>query len=320
MVDLGTAGSFAILAGSTVTNTGPTVINGDLGLSPGTSVTGFPPGIVNGTQQITNAAAAQAEADLGTAYNAASGQSVGTVSISGDLGGQTLTPGLYNSASSLGLTGTLTLDGQGNPNAVFIFQIGSALTTASGSRVNLVNGAQACNVVWQIGSSATLGTNSIFKGTILALTSATLTTGAAVEGRVLARNGAVTLDTSVVSKATCAVAAAVTPTPATTTVAIVPVVTVSVVVPTATTTIGASTPVTTFVPAAAFQAVVPALISTGTAVNPPVATSVQAPGSPNTGTGGNASDTFLILSLSEIVVVGGFAYLLSFARRRIDLV
>jgi Ice-binding-like len=202
-VPLGTADNFAVLAGSTVTNTGPTVVNGDLGLSPGTSVTGFPPGTVNGTQHITDAVAAQAQTDLTTAYNDAAAQAP-TGTVSADLGGQTLTPGVYNSASSLGLTGALTLDAQGNANAVFIFQAGSTLTTASASSVNLVNGAQACNVFWQVGSSATLGTASTFRGTILALTSITVTTGATVDGRVLARNAAVTLDTNTITRSRCA--------------------------------------------------------------------------------------------------------------------
>jgi Ice-binding-like len=202
-VPLGTADNFAVLAGSTVTNTGPTVVNGDLGLSPGTSVTGFPPGTVNGTQHITDAVAAQAQTDLTTAYNDAAAQAP-TGTVSADLGGQRLTSGVYRSASSLGLTGALTLDAQGNANAVFIFQAGSTLTTASASRVNLVNGAQACNVFWQVGSSATLGTASTFRGTILALTSITVTTGATVDGRVLARNAAVTLDTNTITRSRCA--------------------------------------------------------------------------------------------------------------------
>jgi hypothetical protein len=208
---LGSANNFAVLGGSTITNTGSSVVNGDLGLAPGTSVTGFPPGTVNGTQHITDAVAAQAELDLATAYNAATAQTV-SATVTGDLGGQTLVSGVYNSASSLGLTGALTLDGQGNPGAVFIFQTGSALTTASGSTVNLVNGAQACNIFWQVGTSATLGTNSNFSGSVLALTSVTATTGATISGRLLARNGAVTLDTNTVNKPTCA-AAVVTPTP-----------------------------------------------------------------------------------------------------------
>jgi len=210
-VNLGTAGNFAVLGGSTITNTGSTVVNGDLGLSPGTSVTGFPPGTVNGTQHVTDAVAAQGQADLVAAYNAA-GSQTGAVTVSGDLGGQTLAPGVYNSASSLSLTGTLTLDGQNNPNAVFVFQVGSALTTASGSKINLINGAQACNVFWQVGSSVTLGTNSTFTGSLLAFTSVTATTGAVVNGRVLARNGAVTLDTNSVNRPACS-AAVVTPAP-----------------------------------------------------------------------------------------------------------
>jgi len=196
-VNLGTAAGFAVLAGSTVTNTGPTVVNGDLGLSPGTAVTGFPPGTVDGTVHAADAAAAQAQADLTTAYNDAAGRTP-TALVAGDLGGMTLTPGVYRSSSSLGITGTLTLDGQGDPNAVFIIQMGSTLTTASGSVVRLINRAQATNVFWQVGSSATLGTNSTFSGTILALTSITVTTGVKIFGRVLARNGAVTLDTDII--------------------------------------------------------------------------------------------------------------------------
>jgi len=202
-VGLGTAGSFAVLAGSTATNTGPSVVNGDLGVSPGTAVTGFPPGTVNGTIHAADAVAAQAQADTTTAYDDAAGRTP-AASVSGDLGGSTLTPGVYKSSSSLGLTGDVTLDAQGDPSAVFIFQVGSALTTASGSGVVLVNGADACNVFWQIGSSATLGTNSSFKGTILALTSITLNTGAKLDGRTLARNGAVTLDDNTITRASCA--------------------------------------------------------------------------------------------------------------------
>ncbi len=211
-ISLGTAGNFAVLGGSTITNTGSTVLNGDLGLTPGTSVTGFPPGTVSASQHITDAVAAQGQTDLVTAYNAASGQT-GAVTVSGDLGGRTLTPGVYNSASSLGLTGTLTLDGEGNPNAVFVFQMGSTLTTASGSNISLINGAQACNIFWQVGSSATLGTNSNFLGTLMALTSITATTGASINGRLLARNGAVTLDTNSVTKPVCNLAVTPTPTP-----------------------------------------------------------------------------------------------------------
>jgi len=203
-VGLGTANPFAVLAGSTVTNTGPSTINGNLGVSPGAAVTGFPPGTVNGTIDKANAVASQAQSDLTTAYNDAAGRTP-ALAVSADLGGQTLTPGVYKSDSSLGLTGTLTLDAQGDPDAVFIFQAGSTLTTAGG--VNLINGAQSCNVFWQVGSSATLGTppapSSVFRGTILALTSITLVTGVTVDGRALARNGAVTLDTNTITPAPC---------------------------------------------------------------------------------------------------------------------
>jgi hypothetical protein len=201
-VGLGTADDFAVLGGSAVTNTGPTTVNGDLGVSPGTAVSGFPPGTVNGTIHAADAVAAQAQSDLTTAYNDAAGRT-GAGTVSGDLGGQTLTPGVYNSASSLGLTGTLTLDAQGDGNAVFIFQAGSTLTTASASRVSLIGGAEPCNVFWQVGSSATLGTNSVFTGTVLALTSITMTTGATIDGRTLARNGATTLDTNTITRALC---------------------------------------------------------------------------------------------------------------------
>lgn len=195
---LGTASSYGVLAGSSVTNTGASVVSGDLGLSPGTAVSGFPPGTVGGTQQITNAAAAQAQTDLTTAYNDAAGRAPTTVAT--ELGGQTLVAGAYNSAAgTFGITGILTLDGQNNANSVFIFQTASTLITASASQVKLINGASYCNVFWKVGSSATLGTNSDFQGTILALTSITLTTGATVNGRVLARNGAVTLDTNTIT-------------------------------------------------------------------------------------------------------------------------
>src|SRR3989344_2558695 len=205
-VNLGSADNFAVLAGSTITNPGSSVVNGDLGLSPGTAVTGFPPGTLNGTQHAADTAAANAQAALTTAYNNAAGQTpVSTVPT--ELGGTTKTAGIYDSAAgTFGITGTLTLDAAGDPNAVFIFKTASTLITAANSNVVLANGAQACNVFWQVGSSATLGTNSTFKGNILALTSATLTTGANVEGRVLARNGAVTLDSNTVTRPTCAVA------------------------------------------------------------------------------------------------------------------
>lgn len=214
-VGLGTAATFAVLASSTVTNTGPSLISGDLGVSPGTAVTGFPPGTVNnGSIHAADAVAAQAQLDVTTAYNDAAGRSA--TAVTADLSGQTFVSGVYSSPT-LGLTGTVTLDGQGDPNAVWVFQAGSTLVTATNSVVALVNGAQACNVYWQVGSSATLGTGSRFVGTVLALTSITSNTNATVAGRLLARNGAVTLDSTTVTRPDCAAEAATTTTIAPTT-------------------------------------------------------------------------------------------------------
>ncbi|WP_405486539.1 ice-binding family protein [Streptomyces sp. NBC_00096] len=202
-VPLGTATSFAVLAGAAVTNTGPSVVTGDLGVHPGTSISGFPPGRVLGTQHSADSVAQQAKTDLVAAYNNAAGQATDGA-LPPDAGGLTLVPGVYTASSTLGLTGTLTLDAQGDPNAVWVFQVGSGLTTASASRVLLVNGAAPCNVFWQIGSSATIGTNSTFVGTIMAGAAITVTTGASIDGRALAITEAVTLDTNRITRATCA--------------------------------------------------------------------------------------------------------------------
>lgn len=207
-VGLGTATSFAVLAGAGITNTGPTTINGDVGTHPTTTETGFSSVTLTGTNHAGDAVTQGAKTDLVTAYNTAAGSGP-TIPVVGNLGGQTLVPGVYNSATSIGLTGALTLSG--GSSDVWIFQAGSTLTTASGSSVVLIGGAQSCNVFWQIGSSATIGTGSAFKGTIIALTSITVTTGATIEGRALARNGAVTLDTNTITKSTC-VAAPIPPT------------------------------------------------------------------------------------------------------------
>jgi hypothetical protein len=210
-VGLGTAGSYSVLGGQAVTNTGPSTLAGDLGVSPGTAITGFPPGTAAGSTHAGDAVAAQAQSDLVVAYNDAAGRAP-TANVAGDLVGQTLVGGVYKSTGPLALGGTLTLDGQGTSGTVWIFQVASTLITASASNVNLINGAQACNVFWQVGSSATLGTNSHFVGTIMALTSITVTTGTVVAGRALARNGQVSLDDNTFTTPTCTTAPTTTPT------------------------------------------------------------------------------------------------------------
>lgn len=220
-VPLATAANYSVLGASTVTNTGNSVLNRSLGLSPGTSVTGFPPGQVvpPAVIDIANGAALQAQTDLTAAYVDAAGRSL-NASTTAELGGITLVGGVYAGPSKapLTLTGALTLDGAGDPNSVFIFQTDSTLITASASTVVLINGAQECNVFWQVGSSATLGTNSVFVGNILALTSITVTNGVTVRGRALARNGAVTLDNDTFTVPTCASSIPTTTTSTTTTV------------------------------------------------------------------------------------------------------
>lgn len=211
-VDLGTAKTYSVLAHTTATNTGSSVLHGDLGVSPGNSITGFPPGIVTGTTHWDDPAASQAQTDLTAAYLNAMGQTCISDMSGLNLGGRTLTPGVYCFSSSAQLTGTLTLDAQNNPYAVFIFQIGSTLTTASGSSVNIINQGQACNVSWEVGSSATLGTDSSFRGNILAVTSITANNGADIWGSLLAQGGAVTMDTNVVTTDICVLAPTNTPT------------------------------------------------------------------------------------------------------------
>jgi uncharacterized repeat protein (TIGR01451 family) len=204
-VDLHTATDFAVMAGSTITNTGSSVIKGNIGLSPGSAVTGFPPGNEpTGAMYIDNAGAIQAQTDLLTAYNDAAAQTPAVDLTGQDLGLLApLTPGVYNFSSSAQLTGRLTLDGQNQTDPIFVFQIGSTLTTAVSSEVYLENGATPCRVFWQVGSSATLGVNSIFRGTIMANTSITANTGVTVHGRLLAMNAAVTLDTDTITDAIC---------------------------------------------------------------------------------------------------------------------
>lgn len=201
-VALGGASGFAVLAGSSITNTGATTVTGDLGLSPGTSVIGFPPGVLVGTQHINDPTANQAKLDLATAYNDAAGRTAtDEVTLSGNIGGLTLTPGLYKSTSSLAISsGNLTFDAKGNSGAVFIIQIASTLTTTSGRQVILSGGALASNIFWQVGSSATFGTTSVFKGTVMAMQSITFNTGATIDGRALARTGGVTMVANTITK------------------------------------------------------------------------------------------------------------------------
>jgi hypothetical protein len=200
-VPLGTACRFGILAATpAVSSVGPTIVTGDVGIWPAASVTGFPPGTLTGTEHLGDAVAQTAQGDLTTAYNYAAAAAGGQI-LTADIGGQTLAPGVYKTTSaqpSLGITGNLTLSG--NANGVWIFQIVSTLTTAAGnSQVILAGGALPSNVFWQVGSSATLGTNTLFQGNIMALASITLTTGATLDGRALARTGAVSLDSNPVN-------------------------------------------------------------------------------------------------------------------------
>jgi hypothetical protein len=213
-VGLGTVGSFVALGGATVTNTGPSVLNGDLGVAPGTALTGFGlPAVVNGATHDNDGVAAQAQLDLTTAYDVAAGQPVAPADdLTGqDLGNQVLTAGAYRYTSDAQLTGALTLDAQGDPNAQFVFEIASALTTASASSVLLINGASPCNVYWQVGTSATLGSTTSFVGNLMSLASISLNNGATVIGRVLARNGQISLINNVLDAAGCG--ANTTPTP-----------------------------------------------------------------------------------------------------------
>ena len=210
-VDLGTAEPFAVLAGSAVTNTGSTTINGNVGDAPGIAIAGLSSAVAAGGMiHASDAVTLQTQSDLTTAYDFAAGEASDFSLTGTDLGGLTLTPGVYTFASSAQLTGKLTLDGQGDPNAVFLFQIGSTLITAGGSSVVSVDGGTGDSVFFQVGSSATLGANTAFEGSILALADITLNTGSTIGcGRALARNGAVTLDTNTVSidTATCGTAA-----------------------------------------------------------------------------------------------------------------
>jgi len=206
-VNLATVSPFVVLGGTAVTNTKASVLNGDLGVAPGTALTGFDVAVVNGATHANDGVAKTAQADLTTAYNVAAEQPVsgGNDLSDTDLGERTLTPGAYGFTSSAQLTGALTLDAKGDPNARFVFEIAAELTTAPASSVVLINGASPCNVFWQVGSSATLDTTTVFQGNLMALTSISLNDGASVIGRVLARNGQVSLINNVLTKPLCAV-------------------------------------------------------------------------------------------------------------------
>jgi hypothetical protein len=210
-VDLATAASYAVLADGAITNNGNSVINGDVGVHPGTEVSGFPPGVINGQRHAGDAVAERAQSDLTVAYKDAAGRT-SSRTIGPDLQGQTLTPGVYKASENAKLEGTLTLDAGGNPNAVFIFQLDSTLSTAQNSNVRVVNSpGPACSVFWTVGDSATLGANTSFVGRVMAVNGITLQSDAKIEqGGALSRDGAVTLDTNEVSRSDCAAAGAPT--------------------------------------------------------------------------------------------------------------
>ncbi|CAG4928566.1 ice-binding family protein [Acidithrix sp. C25] len=289
-LNLGSATSYAVVAGSTITNTGSSVISGDIGLSPGTSITGFPPGTDTGTTNANNSASLAAQTAATAAYGIAASQSATTVAA-GTLGGVTFTPGAYNN-STLNLTGTITLNAGNNPNAVFIFQSGSTLTTASSSNVVLENGAQACNVFWQVGSSATLGTTTNFAGTILALTSVTLNTGATVNGRIFAQTGGVTLESNSITIPTCSTAPTTTTTSSTTTSSTTSTVAASTTTTPATVTTTTPATATTITPIAAHASgVIP----------------VGAPATGKGGTAGNSPMQLGIIGFGAIIIALGAA-------------
>ncbi len=309
-VNLGSTSNFAVLAGSGITNTGPTTVSGtaggDMGSDPTPAFTGDTLVTTTGTKYTgPSAVVTAAKAALVTAYNDAAGRTPATT-VTADLGGQTLVEGVYNSASSLGLTGTLTLDGQNNPDAVFIFQAGSTLTTASGSNIALINGAQACHVFWQVGSSATFGTSSNFTGHVLALTSITATTGATFNGQLLARNGAVTLDTNTIVNDSCAAVVVPTATPT-----VVPTATVTpTVTPTATTPPVVTPTATPTASATETPAASPTASETPAASPTPVETTETGGELPNTET---PWVNVLVVGLAVIIVGGAILF---FRRKR----
>ena len=268
-VNLGTTESYAVLAATTITNIGTTTINGekggDVGLYPGTSFTGQETAVISGAVHVNDTDALAAQNDLIIAYDDAAGRTPVT-RIPSELGGSTLKPGIYDSADgTFSITGTLTLDAEGDPDGVFVFLTASTLITATDSNISLLNSARFCRIFWKVGSSATLGSYSHFVGHILAYTTITANTGASVQGQLLARNGAVTLDSNTITNGICAEAAVSTPTPtaapaagqitavptlaAAPIVSTIPIVTAVPVVTTATVTpAGGTTEITTITP------------------------------------------------------------------------
>ena len=333
-VNLGSTSNFAVLAGSGITNTGPTTVSGtaggDLGSDPTPAFTGDTLVTTTGTKYTApSAVVTAAKTALITAYDDAAGRTPATA-VTADLGGQTLVEGVYNAAAAMALTGTLILDGQNNPDAVWVFQAGSTLTTAGSSVVQLINGAQACHVFWQVGSSATLGTNSNFTGHVFALTSITATTGATINGQLLARNGAVTLDSNTIVNDVCA--AVFTPTP-TVTPTVTPTATPTATVTPTVTPTATVTPVPTVTPSATTPPVVtpptetvapPVVTPSATPTETPTVTPTEvASASPTpvetTETGGQLPNTetpwLNILALGVLVIAAGGA-ILFFRRKR----
>lgn len=278
-VGLGTADPYSVLAGSTVTNTGPTTLSGELGVSPGNAITGFPPGLAGGAIHAGDAGAASAQSSLTAAYLDAESRAPTGTGLGSALAGGTFLAGVYNASSSLDVSGAVTLDGEGDPNAVFIFQVGASLTTASSTSIVLTGNTQACNVFWQVGASTTLGTGNSFAGTVMALTSISVGTGTTVAGRALARNGAVTLDDDVFSNPACV------STPTTTSVTATPV------------TAGGTTTVTATV--AAPGAATPTGTVTFTAGGAVIGTGTIGPG-------GTATLTLPVSTPGDLVLAAGY--------------